>query len=141
MARAQEHNKPLIAVRLERGYEPQSHSWLAAVCRRCQVYDLSDAQNLEHEWNKLDHRLTELNVPCINRATGARSLLHVDRLAVVINSAYRIEVTVVEVHSVDKNWNIYHVSCTQKYTKEEKETKTSYKMSHTLYSTDHITKQ
>ena len=67
-SRAAELNKPVIPVKLEAGYEPDG--WLADLCHDRQVYDLSDPQTFDNEFNKLHARLKELHLPINDNNAG-----------------------------------------------------------------------
>ena len=65
---AVELTKPIIPVRVERGYEPDG--WLGELCRGQHIYDLSDPSNFDNEWKGVVVKLEELNVPFNGQSTG-----------------------------------------------------------------------
>ena len=45
-------------MKIEAGYEPDD--WLGELCQGTPVYDLTEARNIDNEWNRLHARLKQL---------------------------------------------------------------------------------
>ena len=93
---AHSKNKTIVALRLERDYEPDG--WLGPLCLNDLYYDFSEPQKFEEQWSKLHAKLMELNTSGISVCVVTTLFLYLVLSAVIGKQVFLVEYYSRQVH-------------------------------------------